>query len=180
MPIECLTLPDGTYRVTFLTARHVVEDAEQMWVNLFEAPNFQFQSLLIPTRLVAEHPTMDAALFTARLPHAVPVLSLDYRVPGLGERVQAAGFAQGRSLNLSEGFVSSLVFYWRWPEWAGAYLTSAFLHEGSSGGAILDWQGDILGIIVGGFDYSEHTNIFLPVLQVQDWIESVRDNWEPK
>lgn len=180
MPIDCIALSDGSYRVTFLTARHVVEGAGRMWVNIFEPPNFQFQRQLVPVHLIEQHPTLDAALFTARLTEPLLTLRLDYRVPELGEHVRAAGYSQGRMLTIGDGVVSSLVFYWLYPEWQGAYICSALSADGMSGGALLDSGGDILGILVGGYDDSEHSNIFLPVIEARDWIESVRYDWEPK
>ncbi len=186
IPVDCIELSDGSYRVTFLTARHVVlnskgnDTVERMWVNLFDAPNFQFAANLVPTRLIAAHPTMDVALFTARLNRPVDVLDLDYRMPVLSERVTAAGFSEGLSLSIGEGIISSLVWFWYFPDWEGAYQISAFYKAGASGGAILDSDGDVLGIIVGGWSTSEHINFFLPVLQVRDWIESVRYQWEPR
>ena len=185
IPIDCIELQDSSYRVTFLTARHLVFTGgglivPRMWVSLFEQPNFQFQRHLVPTRLIAVHPTLDLAMFTARLPHAVDVLDLDYRALQLGESLTAVGYAQGDALLIDEGIVSSLVFYWDFPDWEGGYTGSMILVSGMSGGAMLDNYGDVVAVIVGGDYNTEHGGIFLPVLQGQEWIENIRYQWEPK
>ncbi len=185
IPIACKALQDGSYRATFLTARHLVrtEDLEivpKMWVCLFEAPNFQYQRQLIPVRLIAAHPTLDLAMFTARLKEPVNCLDLDYRRLVLGETLLASGYAAGDALLVDEGIVGSLVFYWHFPDWEGAYTGSMILVGGMSGGAMLDSDGDVVAVIVGGDEESEHGGAFLPVLQGRDWIESVLELWEPK
>lgn len=183
IPLACEALQDGTYRATFLTARHVIQTVDlqispKVWVGLFEEPNFQFQSQLVPVRLIVIHPTLDLAMFTARLKEPIDCLVLDYRMPVLGEMLTAAGYSNGDSLLIDEGIVSSLAFYWTWPQWEGGYTGNWVMIGGMSGGAMIDSDGYVVAVIVGGDLDTEHGGVILPVLQGRDWIESILELWE--
>lgn len=169
IPIRCDLRMDGAYRVVFLTARHLLED--RMWVNLFEAPNYQFQRELVPVRLMRPHPTLDLALLTVIVDHPVPTLDLEYRVPEIGETLWSAGYAHGDALLVDNGVVSSLWFSWTFPDWEGGYTGSMVLIGGMSGGAVLSESGGVVAVIVGRSGSSDHLGVFLPVIQARDWIE---------
>lgn len=169
VPVDCLPVGDGKYLATYLTARHVVGPG-QMWVQLFEKPDYHWADEIAEVLERQKHPTYDLALLVISLDHPVEVLSVQWREPSPGEEVVVAGYNLARSLGMSKGLVGSRIILQSRPQWSGSYQTTSYNRPGASGGAVISKGGGLLGIHVAGHRDSEHMGLFLPVVLVRQWL----------
>lgn len=163
IPVRCEEMPDGRYLVTMLTAKHVVQPPRPTyWAERQGA-------LLEDGRVAANHPTLDASL--VRFTSDVPVATIAVRTSALyiGERLWISGFGGDRF-------------------WIGTGLASATnratvpAFSGDSGGAILDRNGELVGITsrIGAYGVPwtmdlhvvHHHCMFVPAADLNDWLQA--------
>lgn len=162
VPLRCEELPNGKYLVTLLTAKHVVEPPS----------NYRAECngvALEDGRVAASHPTLDASL--VRFTSDAPVGTVAVRTSSLfvGERLWVAGYGGGR--------------FWISTGLAAAHnRASVPTFNGDSGGAILDRNGDLVGIVsaIGAYDVPwsydphmvHHHCLFVPTRGLSDWLRA--------
>lgn len=127
-----------------VTARHVVRDATGNTMVVIDQAG---EHATATVKWVS--PTTDVAVLklSAPLPN-LPAVSLDKRVPVVGERLEVVGCPLGQPFVHTFGAVTSQpgnIF----PEWQDAIEIDAEIHPGNSGGPAYDAQGEVIGIIVG-------------------------------
>lgn len=85
-------------------------------------------------------------------------ISINTEFPKVGEKIYAAGNPQGLSGTFTEGNVSAI------REIQSNYLIqiSAPISPGSSGGAIVNSNGELIGIAVGGIEDGQNLNFAIP------------------
>lgn len=151
------------WRVTFLTAKHVVHGGLPVgWIAKLEGG-----IILAGGHVLSVHPSEDVALvqFVSRQ-HVEPV-KIDARAPEFGERVWVAGYPIGVNLAITEGIAGH------------DGLATASIYPGVSGGPVIDFQGQIIGLAdsmmvdeheTGTFPVT-HVMYFVPLEDVTDWLE---------
>jgi hypothetical protein len=87
--------------------------------------------------------------------------------PLVGEKIYVAGNPEGFSGTFSEGLVSAI----RKIENNNPLIQiSAPISPGSSGGAVVNSKGELIGIAVGGFENGQNLNFAIPATYVKDLI----------
>lgn len=149
------TAPEGSGVVVLdgrhvATAWHVVRPAQRIDVRLSDGR-------ILPAKLVGRDPATDIALLkieTARRP-------IDFNTdPELTERVCAIANAYGLGLSITCGVVSAVnVSNARFNAIEDFIQTDAAANPGSSGGALVDDDGDLVGMMSAIFAAKADTNI---------------------
>lgn len=128
-----------------VTCRHVVASADKITVRLFDGTE-------LPAQVVAEDAAHDLAVLRFRSAKRLPVLSLG---PAsdlmLGETVIAVGHPFGYTHTVSTGIVSAVGRDIALPggEVLGNLIqTNASINPGSSGGPLLNINGEVIGLVV--------------------------------
>jgi len=140
-----------------LTALHVIEGAEDIEVHFYNA---QQASVTASATLVGSDPSTDLALLkveSGMLPPAVPIGSSDdVRV---GDAVLTIGYPRRDLMtqkSVSSGIVSALGIPRDGLPIVEYIQTDAAMNYGNSGGALINTQGELIGI--NSFIYSESGN----------------------
>jgi len=121
-------------------------------------------------------PVHDLALLRVAGLNATPAHLRQTSSVFVGERVYAIGSPRGFELTLSEGLVSGLREY----ENGSLIQTSAAISPGSSGGALADDQGRLIGITTFSRAESQNLNFALPGDWVQALVNVVRERGSPR
>ena len=134
---------------------------------------------IILARVVAMDPRRDLALlFITTIPAGLRYVPL--AEPGgveVGQDVYAIGHPKGFLWTYTEGVVSQIRpdFQWKFREGtthqATVIQTQTPMHPGSSGGALFDGGGRVVGITSGQQDPT--LNLAIAVSEVRDWIQSL-------
>jgi len=134
---------------------------------------------IILARVVAIDPRRDLALlFTTPIPASLRPVPLGE--PGgveVGQDVYAIGHPKGLLWSYTEGVVSQIRpdYQWKFGEGslhqATVIQTQTPMHPGSSGGALFDGDGRVVGITSGQQDPT--LNLAIAVSEVRDWIQNL-------
>lgn len=142
-----------------LTNAHVVGDAAQVRVKLFEGPG-------VVGQVLRRDPVRDVALVKIAPPGRAP-LPLRRLRARVGEEVYAVGAPTNRALeaSVSRGVISGVR---RLPNGLVVLQADAAIHPGSSGGPLVDRSGNVVGLTVAGvLDRSGRMaaglNLFIPI-----------------
>ncbi len=153
----------------FLTARHAVDGATRIEVG-FYLPGAMDASYIVQASPALLHPTLDAALFIVpNLPEKFSVaVRLAASDPVIGSRILSAGFADCGILSLNLGYV------YGYDGWRGnpARLSTARTVPGMSGGAVLNEQGELVGITVAHAGNNRSLHYFLQISALANWLQS--------
>lgn len=114
----------------------------------------------------------DLALLSVPEIQTLKPIDLDTILPEIGESIFAAGNPKGLSGTFSEGIVSSI----RQFEGDQLIQISAPISPGSSGGAIVNSKGYLIGIAVGGIENGQNLNFAIPSKYIKHLIERESDN----
>jgi serine protease DegS len=123
-----------------VTNNHVIEGADAIQVLLSDGRN-------AAARIIGTDPATDLALLQIELPDLKPIKlgsSADARV---GDVVLAIGNPLGFGQSVTQGIISGLERYGLQTGLYESYIqTDAIIHQGNSGGALVDARGRLLGI----------------------------------
>jgi Do/DeqQ family serine protease len=126
-----------------VTNNHVVEGGQEITVALSDRREFPAKVLLADART-------DLAILKIDLPpgEKLPTLALDDRSDNqVGDLVLAIGDPFGVGQTVTNGIISALNRTDPSSEAAGAYIqTDAAINPGNSGGALIDMNGDLIGV----------------------------------
>ncbi|WP_457253127.1 S1C family serine protease [Pedococcus sp. P5_B7] len=144
--IECLGVSSGSgFAIAprfFVTNRHVVQDSLAIQVSGYDGRDLEVKA--VGATLIADLAVVETA---QDLPHTLTLSSQD---PPVGEHITVVGYPEGGELKSTEGHVLSYV--------ADPLLTSnelmmendAPIRPGSSGSAVINDQGEVVGIAYAG------------------------------
>lgn len=124
---------EGKYHTLWLTAKHCVDSKEPYG---FLTPSIG-KAWLVPFHVVARHPLADLAVLESTSDFCIRTVKISQSVPKFGEKLFVAGWTLGKGLFLHVGFQTSQV-----------YRCSATIAPGDSGGAVLNTEGELVGIVV--------------------------------
>lgn len=123
-----------------LTNSHVIEHAEQITVTLTDGRELE-------AKRVGADPDFDLAIIKVEAENLVPISFADSRELQIGDFVLAIGFPTGMGQTVTSGIIGGLH---RNNVGIGQYenfiQTDAAIYPGSSGGALVNLQGDLVGI----------------------------------
>lgn len=97
--------------------------------------------------------------------------------PSIGDKVYALGNPKGLTLTLTEGLVSAIRKH---PDNGPMIQTSAMISEGSSGGALFNEQGELVGITTSGIREASGLNFAISVQTLKKSMEQRRIDSGPK
>ena len=144
---------------SILTNWHIIEGANEISVVLASGQR-------LDASLMREEPTLDLALLTVDARDLLPVTFGDSSVLRVGEDVVSIGHAFGLSggPSVSRGVISALnrsVADANGNIFKGLIQTDAAINLGSSGGALLNSAGEVVGINVGSLNVGQGANFAL-------------------
>ncbi|MEL6335918.1 MAG: trypsin-like peptidase domain-containing protein [Pseudomonadota bacterium] len=132
------------------TAWHVIEPAERIDVRLADGR-------IVPARLIAQDPASDIALL--RIEDAPPAIAIA-PTPGLADPACAIGNAYGLGLSVTCGVVSALgITEAGFNALEDFVQTDAAANPGVSGGALVDGEGRLIGMMSAIFASGGDTDI---------------------
>lgn len=126
-----------------VTNNHVIEGAKQIQVELYDG-------MLLPAQLIGTDPPDDLAVIKITPPRNMAVAAIgDSAQLAVGEDVMAIGNPLGITQTVTSGIVSALGR--NVPEGPGVVIvdavqTDAAINPGNSGGALVDLQGELIGV----------------------------------
>ncbi|MFL5724474.1 MAG: S1C family serine protease, partial [Chloroflexota bacterium] len=124
------------------TNAHVVGDATTFRVTLADGRQF-------PGKLVGTFPANDLAVIKFSAPNLQPATFADSSKLEVGQIVMAVGNPLGLQSSVTQGIISAVGRDVAEPGGAtlpGTIQTSAAINPGNSGGALVDINGDVVGI----------------------------------
>lgn len=166
VPVKITQRVDGPgFLVIFLTAKHVSEHAPTGWEAHIG------ERALHGGFVVAAHPLLDLAVIAfPTLGPLPPLVPLATRSPCVGDTLRCVGYARpaDRSLWAAQGLCSGpgRVTLQSWP--------------GDSGGAVLNSDGELVGILLGGYGeqgafgqqvFVPGKSRYCPLPAAWDWLE---------
>jgi serine protease DegS len=123
-----------------LTNNHVIAGADEIQVMLHDGRTAN-------AVVIGTDPATDLAVLQVNLPDLRPVTLGDSDTARVGDVVLAIGNPLGFRHTVSQGIVSALGRFGLQSNTYEDYIqTDALIHEGNSGGALIDVQGRLLGI----------------------------------
>lgn len=143
---------------TFVTNYHVIERASRVHVKLENGAFYEAAGLL------ASDPGRDLAILKIR-GRGFAAIPLATREPELGEEVVAVGSPFGLEATVSTGIVSAI----RSDDAGEKYIqTTAPLSSGSSGGALLSLDQEVVGVTTLQVREGQNLNFAIPASDVRD------------
>ncbi|WP_062377442.1 S1 family peptidase [Demequina pelophila] len=157
----CDTFRNGTAwmldQTTAVTNRHVVEEATEIHLSDYQGREYPVTSAAIST-------TDDLALITidGSFPEPAPVAATE---PEVGDALSASGYPYGGPLETLEGPLLGVTDNELDPDGAPVYLAQMGAQVGSSGSAVVDAAGDVVGVIFSSDGEAVTGVVTLPTLQ---------------
>lgn len=145
----------------FVTNYHVVEDAEQLRVHVSSGATYEEVYVLATDR------ERDLALLRIPVDDA-PVLRLGSDTAALmGDPVYAMGNPLGMERSFSDGLLSAQ----RTIDGISYLQITAPISPGSSGGPVMNSQGEVIGVATGSMTSGQNLNLAVPVSYLRPLLE---------
>jgi serine protease Do len=154
-----------------VTNAHVVQKATDIFVVLRDGTILQAQVIKVS-------PGADLAIIKAELPvPAQAVRFADIRDLKIGETVIAIGNPLGLENSVTVGVVSGKDRAFASPECgyvcAGLVQTDASINPGNSGGALLNLDGELVGINVAVVQDAQNIGFAIPAVKIEKLLEAI-------
>ena len=112
----------------------------------------------------------DMALLSIKTSQAVPFLKLSKTLPEQGEEIMAVGNPKGLEGTISNGIVSAFRDNNRWIQF------TAPVSEGSSGGALINSAGEVVGMPTLLFREGQNLNFAISASVLARFLHTAKDN----
>ncbi|PIP19230.1 MAG: hypothetical protein COT38_01755 [Candidatus Omnitrophica bacterium CG08_land_8_20_14_0_20_41_16] len=154
-----LISPDGT----IVTNYHVIKGAEGLGVKFAQG-----KELITNVSVIKTDAVRDIALIKVNTPvNAAPLPLGDSEQIVVGERVVAIGNPQGLQNTVSDGLVSAV----RDAGGVKQIQISVPISHGSSGGALINMRGQVIGITTSSYDQAQNLNFAIPINYVKEYLQ---------
>jgi hypothetical protein len=148
---------------TIVTNYHVIKGAEGLGVKFA-----QEKELITNVSVLKIDAVRDIALIKINTPvNATPLSLGDSDQVVIGERVVAIGNPQGLQNTVSDGLVSAV----RDTSGLKQIQISVPISHGSSGGALINMRGQVIGITSSGIDQAQNLNFAIPINYVKEYLQ---------
>jgi curli biogenesis system outer membrane secretion channel CsgG/V8-like Glu-specific endopeptidase len=148
---------------TIVTNYHVIKGAEGLGVKFA-----QDKELVTNISVIKTDAVRDIALIKINTPvNATPLSLGDSEQITVGERVVAIGNPQGLQNTVSDGLVSAV----RDSDGVKQIQISVPISPGSSGGALINMRGQVIGITSSGIDKAQNLNFAIPINYVKEYLQ---------
>lgn len=152
-------------RRTLVTNYHVIEDAYTMKA----FPSGSNRGMSVGTVLAYDEDADLAILQCDYVTGVEPLVLGDSSEVKQGDRVYASGYPLGMSNTLSDGIISSVYT----DEYDVDILQiTAAISEGSSGGALMNEDGEVIGVVAASYVYGENMNMAITSNTVKELLET--------
>ncbi|MCX5668634.1 MAG: trypsin-like peptidase domain-containing protein [Candidatus Omnitrophica bacterium] len=146
-----------------VTNYHVIKGAEGLGVKFA-----QEKELITNVSVIKTDAVRDIALIKINTPvNVTPLLLGDSEQITVGERVVAIGNPQGLQNTVSDGLVSAV----RDAGGVKQIQISVPISHGSSGGALINMRGQVIGITSSGIDQAQNLNFAIPINYVKEYLQ---------
>ncbi|MFA6357283.1 MAG: trypsin-like peptidase domain-containing protein [Candidatus Omnitrophota bacterium] len=146
-----------------VTNNHVIKGAEGLGVKFAQG-----KELITNVSVVKTDALRDIAIIKVNTPVNVTPLSLgDSEQIAVGERVVAIGNPQGLQNTVSDGLVSAV----RDDGGIKQIQISVPISHGSSGGALINMRGEVIGITSSGIEQGQNLNFAIPINYVKEYLQ---------
>ena len=146
-----------------LTNYHVIEDAESITVSYGKnAPVYAY--------IKGVDIDWDMALLSIKTSQVVPFLKISKNLPEQGEEIMAVGNPKGLEGTISNGIVSAFRDNNRWIQF------TAPVSEGSSGGALINAAGEVVGMPTLLFREGQNLNFAISASVLASFLHTAKDN----
>lgn len=163
VPVLSVLMPNGGWKVYFLTARHVAENLDPNALVASQESGW----MILGGKIEGLHPTEDAAVMSFESRFSVPTIKIRTSPVEFGEQLFGAGYGAGQGqLWLTQGLACS------------PSRSTTPVCPGDSGGAVLDQNGELVGLLqsfeilgVGGREFLVmHHCDFVPLPKIREWV----------
>ncbi len=146
-----------------VTNFHVIKDTQGLGVKFA-----QDKELITNLSVIKTDAVRDIALLKIATPINVAPLAMgDSDQITVGERVVAIGNPKGLSNTVSDGLVSAV----RDTDGMKQIQISVPISPGSSGGALINMRGEVIGITTSGYDQAQNLNFAIPINYVKEYLQ---------
>lgn len=134
---------------TFITCFHVIENADYITIKTHDGRTFKVNGFKYI------NPTEDIAILTIDAPYnKFTPIDINYKALQIGEKVYTISNPKGLEFTFSDGMIN---------QYKNEYIQfSAPISPGSSGGALLNENGQLIGIITSYLGKAQNINFALP------------------
>lgn len=146
-----------------LTNYHIIEDAESITVSYGKNDT-------VYAYVKAVDIDGDIALLSIKTSKAVPFLKISKNLPEQGEEIMAVGNPKGLEGTISNGIVSAFRDNNKWIQF------TAPVSEGSSGGALINSAGEVVGMPTLLFREGQNLNFAISASVLASFLHTARDN----
>lgn len=148
---------------TIVTNYHVIKGAEGLGVKFA-----QDKELITNVSVIKTDAVRDIALIKVNTPvNATPLPLGDSEQIAVGERVVAIGNPKGLANTVSDGLISAV----RNSNDMKQIQISVPISPGSSGGALINMRGEVIGITSSGMDQGQNLNFAIPINYVKEYLQ---------
>lgn len=148
---------------TIVTNYHVIKDAQGLGVKFA-----QDKELITNVSVIKTDAIRDIALLRITTPVNITPLTMGNSDQiTVGERVVAIGNPKGFSNTVSDGLVSAV----RDTDGIKQIQISVPISPGSSGGALINMRGEVIGITTSSYDQAQNLNFAIPINYVKEYLQ---------
>ena len=140
-----------------LTNYHVIEKSKKGYINLI-GKKTKYDLL----KVMSEDKEKDLAIVSVSYLDASPLPLIDKKAVVIGEKVYVIGTPLGFEGTISEGIVSGI----RIVDSRNILQITAPISPGSSGGPVLNSNGEVIGIAFLSYKYGQNLNFAIPVSEL--------------
>ncbi len=146
-----------------VTNYHVIKDAQGLGVKFA-----QDKELITNVSVIKTDAIRDIALLKIATPVNVTPLSMgDSEQITVGEHVVAIGNPKGLQNTVSDGLISAV----RDTSGMKQIQISVPISHGSSGGALINMRGEVIGITSSGIEQGQNLNFAIPINYVKEYLQ---------